>query len=338
MKALVLRDVGKPEHLKNETLDAPGLLSGHCLVKVKSASLNHRDWWIVKGLYANIKTPCILGSDAAGIVHAVFDPEHASWIGREVIINPALNWGDSRLHQGKDFRILGMPDDGTFAEFVIVPVRNLVPKPAHLDWNESAALPLAALTAYRAVFTRGNMLPGQTVLITGIGGGVASIALSMALAAGAVVIVTSGSDAKIGQAVKNGAIAGVNYKDSGFTELLNQTAKKYGGIDIVIDGTGGDTWDALLNAVNPGGTIVTYGATRGKPDSLDLRKVFWKQLTLKGTTMGSPDDFSQMIRFVSQHSIRPKIDSVHALEEYRQAFERMSAAVQNGKIILCIDK
>ncbi len=334
MSALVLRDNGKSKYLVCENAEMPCLKPGECLVKIEFAALNHRDLWIVMGLYANIQTPCILGSDGAGTVHSVYDTENESWIGKDVIINPSMNWGESASHQQTDFRILGMPGDGTFAGYAAVPESCLAGKPEHLNRQEAAALPLAGLTAYRALFTQGKLARGQTVLITGIGGGVASMALQYSLLSDAKVIVTSAEDEKIAQAVTRGALAGVNYLSPEYPIELKKTGDSAGGIDLIVDGAGGNSWQTLLDALKPGGTMVTYGATLGKPSTVDIRKIFWKQLTVKGTTMGSPEDFAGMIGFVNKNKIRPCIDSVFDLRDYLSAFDRIREGKQSGKIVL----
>src|ERR1700694_2681585 len=183
---------------------------GRAVVRLKAAALNHRDLWTQLGLYPNIKLPVTLGSDGAGVVTSVGTEADRSWVGREVIINPSLDWGPDPRAQGKDFRILGLPDNGTFAEQVSIPVANLAPKPAHLSWEQAAALPLTGLTAWRALFPRAQLKPGERVLVTGTGGGAALIALQFAAAAGATVWVTSSSPEKLARAETLGAAGGVH--------------------------------------------------------------------------------------------------------------------------------
>ncbi|MDB6165815.1 MAG: NADPH:quinone reductase, partial [Lacunisphaera sp.] len=184
------------------------------IVRLKAAALNHRDLWIQLGLYAGIKLPVIPGSDGAGIVESVGDGADQSWVGREVIINPSLDWGHDDRAQGPQFRILGLPDSGTFAEKISIPATNLTPKPAHLSWQQAGALPLAGMTAWRALFTRAQLIGGERVLVTGVGGGAALFALQFAAAAGAEVWVTSGSPEKIARAQTLGAAGGVSYRES----------------------------------------------------------------------------------------------------------------------------
>ncbi len=257
-----------------------------------------------------------------------------AWLGREVIINPALDWGESPRSQGGEFRILGLPDDGTFAERVRVPVSALVDKPAHLDAPHAAALPLAGLTAFRALFTRAAMQTGERVLITGVGGGGALYALQYAVAAGAKVFVTSGSDDKLRRATALGATGGVNYRHDDWDKQLKGLAG--GGFDVVIDSAGGDGFLKLLDLAAPGGRIAFFGATRGNPSAFDLRRVFWKQLSILGTTMGSPDDFAAMVRYVNEKRIIPLADHVFPLAEGNAALAAMDSAEQFGKIVLTI--
>jgi NADPH:quinone reductase-like Zn-dependent oxidoreductase len=193
MKAAVLEGTEKPLVIK-EVAD-PAAAPGWATVRVRAAALNHRDLWIRQGRYPGLKFPIILGSDGAGVVAAVGREADRGWVGRPVIINPSLDWGDDPRVQGPGFRILGLPDDGTLAETVAVPVANLASPPAHLSTEQAAALPLGGLTAWRALFARGGLRAGETVLVTGIGGGVALLALQFAVAAGAAAYVTSGSAA-----------------------------------------------------------------------------------------------------------------------------------------------
>lgn len=301
------------------------------VVKIKAAALNHRDEWSRKGLYPNLKNGVILGSDGAGVVESVGADPHSYWIGKEVIINPAINWGTSQLAQSKDFEILGMPRNGTLAEYVSVPADRLHEKPAHLSWAEAGALPLAGLTAYRALVYQGQVKAGDKVLVTGIGGGVAQFAAQFALALGAEVYVSSSSDAKSAKALEMGISGVFNYK----LETWPQEAlEKTGGFDLIIDGAAGDMLNNLIAVAKPGGKIVFYGATMGNPGKLEARKIFWNQLKIMGSTMGSDQDFKEMLELVSAKKIRPVIDQVFPLHHAVEAFDRMKAGAQFGKIVL----
>jgi len=309
----------------------PIVMEGRAIVHLRAAALNHRDLFVQQGLYPNIRLPVTPGSDGSGVVAAGSDP---AWDGREVIINPALDWGDDPRAQGPKFRILGLPDDGTWAEQLSIPIVNLAPKPAHLTWEQAAALPLAGLTAWRALFTRARLQPGEKVLVTGVGGGAALFALQFAVAAGAEVWVTSGSAEKIARAQTLGAKGGVNYRDPELVSVLSAAA---GGLfDVIVDSAGGDGFASLIELTKPGGRIVFFGATTGNPKGLDLRKGFFRQINILGTTMGSPADFAGMTAFVAQHQIVPVVDRVFPLADAEGALRHMESGAQFGKIVLSI--
>jgi len=304
------------------------------VVSLKAAAFNRRDYWITQGMYPGLELPVIPGSDGAGIVASLGEGVEESWQDREVIINPGLDWGDDERVQSDQFQILGMPRDGTFAEQIVVPASQLHDKPQHLSWTESAALPLAGVTGYRALFTQGELQSGEHVLITGIGGGVATFALQYAVAAGAKVTVTSSSEAKRNFAEKLGAVAGYDYRAGDWGKQLVQ---EHGSPDLIIDSAGGGGYEILLKIAAPAGRIVNYGATAGPPEKLDLFKLFWKQLRLLGSTMGSPSDFAAMLAFVNQHEIKPAVDRVMKLEDANQGLDAMSTSEQFGKLVLAID-
>lgn len=333
MKAIIFQEKKNFDSLQIQEVPYPQPGAGEATVALKAAALNHRDVWIIQGLYAGIKTPIILGSDGAGVVQEVGEGVEKSWVGKAVIINPSLDWGDNPRVQGKNYRILGLPDDGTQAEYVKVPAGNIVEKPEYLSFEEAAAIPLGGLTGYRALFTQGNLKAGETVLLTGIGGGVAALMMQMALAAGARVLVTSGREEKIERAVKAGAAGGVNYRSEGWGKEIARLAGAHG-VDLVVDSAGGDGFDELVSLVNSGGRIVFFGATRGNPSTLTLRRIFWKQLTIQGTTMGSRQDFYEMIRLFERHQLKPIIDGPYAFDDYRTAYERMMKGEQFGKIVI----
>lgn len=332
MKALVLHELKQPLTME----DRPDLepAAGEVLIQLHAAALNRRDYWVTQGMYPGVKTPVVLGSDGAGVVVKVGDGVGREWVGREVIINPGLNWGVNPAAQSGEFHILGMPRDGTFATQVVVPAASLHLRPAHLTWHKAAALPLGGVTAYRAVFTQGRLQAGEKVLINGVGGGVATFALQYALAACATALVTSSSADKIERAIDMGATAGFQYTAGDWhKQLLSQ----HGPVDLIIDGAGGESYATLIELAAPGGRIVNYGATAGPPKRFDLFKVFWKQLHVIGSTMGSPDDFSAMLRLVTQHAIEPIVDQVFALRDGNQAVARMKDSPQFGKVVLEIE-
>jgi zinc-binding alcohol dehydrogenase/oxidoreductase len=331
LKAIVLRELGGPNQLQYEDVDTPVPKSGEVLVRLKYASLNRRDVWITYGLYPGLKLPSILGADGAGEVVAVSDEVEGIKVGSHVVINPALNWGDNPNYNGPDFSILGMPTDGTYAQYVTVPCENIYEKPNYLSWKEAAALPLGGLTAYRALMTRGCVQKGETVLIPGIGSGVALFALQMAVAKGATVFVTSSSDGKIEQAKKLGASGGVNYRSEQWAKELK---KVMGSADLIIDGVGGENFNQLINLAKPAGRIVNFGATCGPIPELVLPRVFFKHLDIKGTTMGNPQEFKQMLQFFEEHQIYPVIDQSFPLKEAKEAQLYMEKGQSFGKISL----
>ncbi len=331
MNAVTLES-GLADKINIGEVDLPKLTSGFVRVKVKAAALNHRDEWARKGLYPNLKDGIILGSDGAGVVSEVTDEKDKVWVGQEVIINPALFWGNDQKAQSKEFGILGIPTNGTLAEYVDIPADRLHQKPDHLSWEEAAALPLAGLTAYRALFYRAGLNNGQKVLVTGFGGGVAQFATQFALAAGAQVWVSSSSSSKLSTAKELGVEGGFDYTNDTWPQEAKTASD---GFDVIIDGAAGPSFKDLLKVCKPGGTIVFYGATRGNPEGLDARRIFWNQLNIKGSTMGSDDDFADMIAFVKNHQIKPLVDKVFHLKDAVAAFDRMKAGEQTGKIVIC---
>jgi NADPH:quinone reductase-like Zn-dependent oxidoreductase len=329
MKAIVLEAADKPLALKE--VETPVLAADEVLVQIKAAALNRRDYWITIGKYAGIKYPSILGSDGSGIVAQIGDNVDKTWLDKEVIINPCHNWGTHPDYQNRDFTILGLPENGTFAEYVKVKAEYLYPKPLHLTWEQSAALPLAGLTTYRALFTKGKAKKGDKVLITGIGGGTGTFALQWAIAAGCQVFVTSGSGDKIQRAKDLGAAAGVCYKAQDWAQELQHFS---GGFDVIIDSALGNGFDKLLDIANPGARIVFFGGTAGNIPALNGRKIFWKQLQILGTTMGSPDDFKGMVDLVNKHKIIPVVDEVFPLANAQKAIDKMANSTQFGKLVL----
>ena len=314
-------------------LPEPHAGPGEALVALRAAALNHRDVWIKAGQYAGRKWPCVPGSDGAGTVTAIGRGVDSEWTGREVMINPSFNWGGSERAQGEKFAILGLPRDGTMAEKIAVPLSQLSVKPDHLSWEEAAALPLAGLTAYRALFSRAGLKPSDRVLVSGIGGGVALFVLQFAVAAGADVWVTSSSAEKIARAVALGAAGGFDYTRAGWA---TQAAKSLGPFDVIIDGAGGEGFGDLIDVAAPGGRIVSYGATRGAGPALAMRKIFWRQLSLLGTTMGSPADWSALMDFVALHRLRPVVSGVFPLAQAGEALALMERGGQFGKIVVRI--
>jgi NADPH:quinone reductase-like Zn-dependent oxidoreductase len=336
MKAIQLGEMHQPVQLIDIPTPTPG--PDEVLIQLRAAALNHRDVFIQQGLYPGIKLPAILGSDGAGIVTELGSNVNAVHIGQDVLINPGLHWGTNPRFYGSDFRILGMPDNGTFAEYITVPAHYVYSKPAHLTFEQAAALPLTGLTAWRALMTRARYQPSERVLITGIGGGAALSAMQFAVAAGADVWVTSGDDTKIQRAIELGANGGVNYRQP---DWLKQLMEKTGGgrtgyFDVIVDSAGGPGFAKLIDAAAAGGRIVFYGGTTGNITDVVPPKVFFKQLDILGTTMGNEQEFAAMLDFVGKHKIVPVIDTTLPLLETEQALRRMNDGKQFGKIILTI--
>lgn len=331
MRAVRLHEIGGPKNLRVEDVAVPEPGPGDVLVRIAAAAFNRRDVYITQGLYPKIALPCILGADGAGTIAAVGAGVTGLAAGDDVIIDPTIGWGDDPHVWSAQTTILGMPLDGTFAQFVRVPSANVYRKPRALSLNEAAAIPLAGLTAYRATFTRGELKAGETVLIPGVGGGVQTFALLFAKSAGARAIVTSGSDEKLARAKALGADVTINYHS---TPDWHKELRKSETIDLVVDSSGGDTIAKALFAIRPGGRIVIYGGTR--PDAtIKLFPLFWNHIDIRGTSMGSPADFAAMVALFDR-SLKPAIDTVYPMDRVVEAAERMASSDQFGKIVLTI--
>ncbi len=320
MKALLFKAANAP--IMYEEVADPAPKDGEVVVQLKAASMNHRDNWMTLGMYPKLTPDVIPGSCGAGVVD-----------GREVIINPNIDWGDNPSYPNqKTYDILGMPTNGTFAEAIAVRPDRLVDKPAHLTFEEAAALPLAGLTAYRALFTKGRATKDTKVLINGIGGGVALFAFQFAVAIGAEVFVTSSSDEKIAKAIEMGAKGGANYKEERWAKGFT---KQFGRVDVVIDSAGGDGFASLLKVCNPLARIAVYGGTRGM-SKLSPPDLFFKEIEIYGSTMGNDEEFLKMVELVNQQKIRPVVDSVFDLSDHLKGYERMRQGSQFGKIVFRI--
>lgn len=334
MKAIRLHEIGGPENLVYEDVPEPEPGPGEIVVRLHNAALNRRDVFVTRGMYPGAKPealPVILGSDGAGEVAARGDGADGPSEGTEVVINPALHWGDDPAKPGKEYRILGLPDDGTFAQFVKAPADHVFPKPSHLSFEEAAAIPLAALTAYRALVTRGGLKEGETVVIPGIGGGVATFLVQMAAAMGARVFVTSGSDEKIEKAKELGAEGGVNYNAENWSKELRSMT---GGVDLSVDSIGGEVFDTLITIAKPGSRVVSFGATAGPVPKLVLPKIFLKNLTVLGTAMGTAEEFGAMLDLYAEKGLRPVINDTFPLEDATAAMNHMEEGKGIGKIVL----
>lgn len=328
MKALVVRENQK---ISIEEVAEPEVGEGEVRVKLKAASINKRDYWISIGKYPDIQSGVVLGSDGAGIVDKIGEGVTKTWQERAVIINPNINWGDNDLVQGKDYRILGMPVNGTFAEYVVVKEDRLSAIPSHLSFEEAASLPLAALTAYRVCIHHGRINSKMKVLISGFGGGVAHFAFLFAKVLGAAVSITSGHESNLVKAQELGAVHGFNYHNENW---LQEASMHDGGYDLIIDSAGGDQFNNLIKILNPGGKIVFYGASNGLPTSLDLYRLFWKQGTIQGSTMGNDEEFAAMVKFVEQHNISPLICRRYPFEQIDKVIKQMKNTGLAGKTVV----
>jgi zinc-binding alcohol dehydrogenase/oxidoreductase len=332
-RAVRLHEIAGPQGLRIDDVEVPAIGDDEALVRVRAAAMNHRDVFITHGLYPNIRLPVTLGSDGAGEIAALGSTVANLGVGDEVVIDPMLGWGDdTRVWDAANATILGMPRDGTFAQYVAVPIDNVYPKPKTLSMTQAAAVPLAGLTAYRATFTRGALQRGETVLITGVGGGVQTFVLLFAKHAGARAIVTSSSDDKLERARALGADLAINYASTpDWPKLLRST----GPIDLVVDSSGGETLRKALDVVRPGGRIVVYGGTMGDA-TIKMFPLFWKHLTILGTSMGSPTDFAATLALF-EGALRPVVDREFALSEAVDAFRYIADGRQFGKVVLRVD-
>jgi NADPH:quinone reductase-like Zn-dependent oxidoreductase len=315
VRAAIITGAGGPEVVRVEEIPDPEPGRGEVLVEISTAALNRRDVWIRTGDRA--QPGLVLGSDAAGMTAS----------GEEVVIVPYLRWGEREDGPGPDGEILGVPHQGTHAELIAVPTANLRPRPTRLSWEESAALPLAGLTAWRALVTRGGVTRGARVLVTGAGGGAATFLIQIAHALGAEVVVTSSAQWKIDRALELGASAGVLYTDPEWPEQVGE-------IDVAVDSAGGVAWDGIFRCLRIGGTLVSFGDTMRETADVEISSLFFGQWNIHGTTMGSPREFDALLAHVARAEWRPVVDSVHRLEDAAQAHDRMGQADRFGKVVL----
>jgi NADPH:quinone reductase-like Zn-dependent oxidoreductase len=323
MRAAILRRHGGPEAIEVGEWPEPVAGPGEVVVELRCAAMNRRDVWcrIDPG---RSSPPVVLGSDGAGVLAGT---------GEEVVILPLLGWGDREDAPAPEYQILGAPRDGTHAERVVVPAGNVRPKPARLSWEEAAALPLAGLTAWRALVTRGGVTAGTRVLVTGAGGGVATFLVQIAAALGAEVHVTSSNPAGIERAVGLGAAGGFDRTNPDWPASVRAAT---GGVDVVVDSAGGPVWQEALGALRDGGTLVVFGRTVAPTSTLDDGSVFYRQISIHGTTMGSPREFDALLEHVARTSWRPVIDTMLPLAEAQAAHARMDEGGRFGKVVLRI--
>jgi zinc-binding alcohol dehydrogenase/oxidoreductase len=323
VKAVRVHEGGELRY--EEALD-PVAGPGEVVVELRAAAVNRRDLLVRNppGPQYEFPLPLIPGSDGAGVRRDT---------GEEVVIYPGLGWGEREAAAGPNWRILGGPDDGTYAELVKVPQQNVFPKPPQLTWEEAAAFPLAGLTAFRALFTVGRLRgSSETVLVLGAGSGVSTFAVQLAAIEGVRVLVTSSKEAKIERAKELGASAGVLYTEEDWVDQVRALTDGEG-VDLVLDSVGG-TWPDSLRCLRRGGRLVAFGATAGASTELDVRSIYLNWLSILGTTMGSARDFAGLLRMVNAGPFHSVIDSVRPLAEADVAHQRMKAGEHFGKLVL----
>ena len=328
MRAVRIHEDGGPEVLVLEEAPDPVPGPGEVLVRLRASALNHLDVWIRKGL-PSVPKPRILGADGAGVVEALGDGVSGFEPGQRIVLNPGIEVGGGRIH------VIGEHGDGTNAELIAVPATNVHPIPDTLSFEEAAAFPLVFETAYRMLVTRAGLREGEWVLAWGIGGGVSTATLAIGKALGANVMVTSSSEAKLERARELGADATVNHATGDVKEAVKE-ATGGRGADIVVETVGEATWATSLQIVAPGGRITVCGATSGPNPPAALHRVWWKQLSILGSTMGTGEDFAGAFELVKSGRARPVVDTVLPLEEIRAGHERLEAGEQLGKIVLTI--
>ena len=325
MQAVTLTGFGEPEVLRFEQVTDPQPPAGWALVELRAAALNWHDCLVRRGQY-ELPLPRVPGADGAGVRRDT---------GEDVVILPSLGWGADERFPAPGWEILGDYTDGTYAELVAVPEENLFPKPNGWSWTDAAALPLAGLTAHRALFARGELRRGETVLILGAGGGVATVAIGLAQAAGAQVLVTTSSPEKLARARSLGAQDGVLYTEQDWPQAIRELTGG-GGVDLVIDSVG-STWPEALQTLRDGGRLVAFGATGSASTQIDVRRFYFGQHTILGTTMGSPVDFAALLRTIGAVPIwRPVVDRVLPLDHAAEAHAAMERGEHTGKIVLSI--
>lgn len=329
MRAIELRAFGGPEGLVATDLPDPAPGPGEVVVDLVTAALNRRDWWIRRGGKATL--PAVLGSDGAGVVSALGTDVADVAVGDEVVIYPGFAWGVDDEVPGPDFEILGVPSQGTYAERIVVRADMLRPRPAGFSWQETAALPVAGLTAWRALVRYARAAAGKTILVTGGGGGVATFAVQIAAALGCRVLTTTSSPEKLDRLRELGAADGADYRDP-------EWADRIGLVDAVIDSAGGAAWPGAFRTLGPGGVLVCFGDTEGDVSEIVIADLFFRYLSVHGTTLGSPREFDVFLAHCAEAAWRPVIDSVFTLAEAQAAHRRLDAPDRFGKIVLAIDE
>lgn len=342
MKAAFVREHGGLDKILYGDVPAPAAGPGQVRVRVRAGALNHLDIFVREGIPGiGLAMPHVMGSDGAGTVESVGPGVTRVKEGDEVVLNPGINCGACEFCLAGEhslcvtFHLIGEHIAGTFAEYVVVPAVNAYPKPKGLSWEEAAAFPLAFLTAWRMLVTKARVKPGESLLVIGIGGGVSLAALQIAKMLGLVVGVTSGSAGKLARARELGADFGIDHSAADFSrEVRKLTGKR--GVDIVLDSVGKATWRRSIASLAKGGRLLTCGATTGPDPEEDVARIFWNQLTVYGSTMGTHAEFAAMLRMFAAGRLRPVVDKVFPLSEAREAERRLEEKMQFGKIVLAV--
>jgi zinc-binding alcohol dehydrogenase/oxidoreductase len=325
VQAVRIHEDGGPEVLKLEEVEDPVAGAGEVLIRLHAASLNHLDIWMRRGL-PSVPKPRILGADGAGVVESVGEGADSISPGDRVLINPGLDDGA---------RIVGEHMDGTHAELISVPAENVYPVPDGLSFEEAAAFPLVFETAYRMLVTKARLREGEWVLVWGVGSGVGSASFVIAKALGARTLVTSSSAEKLERARELGAEAVVNHAEDDVAAAVKE-ATGGSGVDVVVEHVGEATWKTSLQAAGTNARVVVCGATSGPNPPAQLHRIWWKQLEIYGSTMGTREDFEGVYELVARGKVKPIVDRVFPLAEAAAAHEYLEEGRQFGKVILSI--
>jgi zinc-binding alcohol dehydrogenase/oxidoreductase len=333
MRAAVVGTEPHEARVRIRDVPRPHAARDWAVVRLRRASLNRLDAMMLDHRASEVPGS-IFGSDGAGLVQELGPdvPASSGWaVGDEIIISPSLHWGEDERFPSAEYEILGSPTHGTHAEYVAVPAANLHPKPPHLTWDEAASLPMAGLTAWRALVTRGRLVEGETVLIGAASSGVGTAAIQIAAAAGARVVAVTGSDAKAAEAIALGASATVNRTDADLAGQLR--AATDGRADLAVDPTG-TLWSVFVDNLRAAGRLVVVGKMAASVASLDVQSVYWKQVDVLGSSMGSPQDFAALLAQVTTCRWAPRVDTVYPLTAIDSAYARLDAADRVGKVVL----
>ncbi len=325
MKAVRIHEDGGPEVLRYEDAPDPTAGPGEVLVRLAAASLNHLDIWMRKGL-PSVPKPRVLGADGAGTVEALGEGVDGFSTGEAVVLNPGLEDGA---------HIIGEHCDGTHAELVAVPAEYVHPKPAHLSFEEAAAFPLVFETAYRMLVTRAGLRQGEWVLCWGVGSGVGSAAMVIAKALGARVVATSGSDEKLAKALDAGADVAVNHGTGDVAKEVKAATGGHG-IDVVVEHVGEATWRTSLAVAAQHGRVTVCGATSGPNPPAGLNRIWWKHLSILGSTMATRSDFAALLALMEERQLRPVVDRPFPLAEAAEAHRYLEDGRQFGKVVFSI--